>query len=39
MPELKVVPQFKVGDRVRWKCDPKIVGLISEARGSYQEKG
>jgi hypothetical protein len=35
MPELLKVPRFKVGDKVQLKHGSRLIGIISEADGSY----
>ena len=39
MPELVKRPLYKVGDQVRIKLPSRWVGTITEARGSFHERG
>ena len=39
MPDLVKRPQFKVGDQVRLKFGARLVGTVTEARGTYSPNG
>jgi hypothetical protein len=39
MSDLVKVPRFKVGDKVQLKHGTRLIGTVSEARGTYTSHG